>query len=170
MGVSAAALDHERDDRLRDEVGTLHVRLEEAFQVRGRALEERLRGEDTRVVHQHVDAAEALACGGRQRACGRRVADVARHGEDPRRVAEAPAGALELVGVGAVDGEAGPAGQERASHVEADTASGSGDDHAVDAIGHVKISFRFHRYRRRSEQENGMWSWTPYPWILYRQA
>src|SRR6185503_6767649 len=111
------------------------------LQVRGRALEERLRCEDTRVVHQHVDAAEALACGGRPRACGGRVADVARQGEDPRRVAKAPAGALELVGVAAVDDQAGPAGQERASHVEADAASGAGDDYAVDAIGHGKSPF-----------------------------
>src|SRR6266404_2453845 len=41
--------------------------------------------------------------------------------------------------------EAGPAGQERAGHVEPDAASSSGDDHAVDAIAHVMSPFAFTR-------------------------
>src|SRR2546427_12668934 len=131
----AAPLDHERHDRLGHQIGPLHVGREVALEVFDGALEERLRAEDARAVHEHVNAAEALACGGSDGLPGRRLAHVPGDRDDAPLFAEAPARPLELLPVLSVDEYARPLGKEAARQVEADAAAPARDDDSIDSVG-----------------------------------
>jgi len=121
-------LEHRREHVLRDDERALQVDVDDALELRDRKQVRRPHADDTRRVHENVDAPEALDGGGHRRPDRLLVADVGLLEDRARRAGTdlSPVFVRRLADVDAGDG--GPLGRESPRRGQADAGRHSRDE------------------------------------------